>query len=59
MDNKENTIPEKDKDKILYLFFQRVWSLEKIEEYFKGKYKYSDIRKVTKDKFKASWEKQR
>lgn len=39
-----------DKDKICYLFFQMIFSLEEIERYFKGKYTYNEIRDIIRTK---------
>lgn len=46
---------EKDKEKILNLFFNRVWSIERIEEYLRGKYTYKEIHDVIWNKYKKSW----
>jgi hypothetical protein len=41
---------QKDVDKIHYLFFHRIFSIEDIEGYFKGKYTYNEIKKIIKEK---------
>ena len=41
---------QKDVDKIHYLFFHRIFSIEDIEAYFKGKYSYNEIKKIIKEK---------
>ncbi len=41
---------KKDVDKIHYLFFHRIFSIEEIEGYFKGKYTYNEIKKIIKEK---------
>lgn len=43
---------EKDKAKILHLFLDKVRRLQEIEEYFKGKYTYNEIRDVTREYYK-------
>lgn len=49
-------VDEKDKEKILHLFLIRVRKLQEIEEYFKGKYTYNEIRDVTREYYK-NWSK--
>lgn len=49
---------QKDVDKIHYLFFHRVFSIEDIEHYFKGKYSYAEIKAMIRDKYKKYYEKE-
>lgn len=44
-------VDEKDKEKILNLFFQRIWSIEVIENHFKGKYTYKEVKAVIKERY--------
>lgn len=48
----------KDKEKICYLFFQRIFSIEKIEHYFKGKYTYNEVRDIIRAKRKEYYDKE-
>lgn len=57
-ETKELAEQGKDKDKICYLFFQRVFSLEEIENYFKGKYTYNEVRDVIRAKRKEYYDKE-
>jgi hypothetical protein len=43
---------QKDVDKIHYLFFQRVFSIQDIETFFKGKYTYNEIKAIIREKYK-------
>lgn len=49
----------KDKDKITYLFFQRLFSIEEIEHYFKGKYTYKEVRNIIRGKRQEYYDKER
>lgn len=49
---------KKDIDKVHYLFFQRVFSIEDIEHYFKGKYTYNDIKRMVKFKYQDYYSKE-
>ena len=42
----------RDRDKIHYLFFQRLFSIEDVEHYFKGKYSYNEIKAIIKERYK-------
>lgn len=50
---------KKDIDKIHYLFFERVFSIEDIEHHFKGKYSYTEIKAMIRDKYKKYYEKEK
>lgn len=54
---KEQT-KDKDMDKIYYLYFDRLFSIEEIEHYFRGKYTYNEVRAVIKDKYKKYYDKE-
>ena len=41
---------KKDVDKIFYLFFQRGFWIEDIENHFKGKYSYNEIKTIIRRK---------
>lgn len=45
---------EKDKEKILNLFFEKVRSIEEIEKQFNGKYTYKEVRSVIWGRFKEN-----
>ena len=49
-ESEELTNINKDIDKMYYLFFQRVFSIEEIEHYFKGKYTYNEVRDIIRAK---------
>lgn len=49
---------KKDIDKVHYLFFHRVFSIEDIEHYFKGKYTYNDIKRMVKLKYQDYYSKE-
>lgn len=40
----------KDVDKMIYLFFKKVFSIEDIEKFFNGKYSYNEIKKHIREK---------
>ena len=50
---KDTTLEEKqnDKEKAQYLFFHRLFFIEDIERYFKGKYTYNEIRAMVREKY--------
>ena len=48
---------EKDKKKIIELFFDKVYNYERIELYFNKKYTYNEIRKVVRDYYKECFTK--
>lgn len=54
---KEQT-KDKDMEKIYYLYFDRIFSIEEIEHYFRGKYTYNEVRAVIKDKYKKYYDKE-
>jgi hypothetical protein len=41
-----------DKDKIIYLYFQRMQSYSEILTYFKHKYSYAEVKKVISEHIK-------
>lgn len=47
---KKKTINQ-DKEKIYYLYFEKLFSIEEMEKHFKGKYSYNEIRNIIKDKY--------
>lgn len=49
---------EKDKEKIYYLYFDRLFSIAEIEAYFKGKYTYIELRDIIKGYYKEYYEKE-
>lgn len=57
-ENKEFVGKNKDKDKMYYLFWQRIFSIEEIEHYFKGKYTYNEVRDIIRAKRKEYYEKE-
>lgn len=40
-----------DKEKIYYLYFERLFSYEDIERFFKGKYTYKELKSIIKEKY--------
>ena len=56
--NLKNQTKEKDKEKIYYLYFERLFSLEEIEVYFKGKYTYNELRTIVRNYYKEYYEKE-
>lgn len=49
---------EKDLEKIYYLYFERLFSIEEIEQYFKGKYSYNELRNIIKNYYKEYYKKE-
>jgi hypothetical protein len=47
-----------DKEKIIYLFFQKCFSIEEIEKYFGGKYTYKEVKDIIRGKYKAYYDKE-
>ena len=45
-------VTEKDKKKILDLFYNSMYNESSLEEYFKGKYRNSQIKQVIRDSYK-------
>ena len=41
-------IEQKDKNKILQLYFDKFYSYEDLEKYFKGKYNYHELKSFIK-----------
>lgn len=39
-----------DMDKMYYLYWHRLFSIEEIEHYFKGKYTYNEVRDIIRKK---------
>ncbi len=54
----KNQTKDKDLEKIYYLYFDRLFSMEEIEHYFKDKYTYNEIRDIIKDKYKKYYDKE-
>jgi hypothetical protein len=46
-------INEEDRNVILDLFFNKMRNLEMIENHFKGKYTYREIKNVTRERIKG------
>lgn len=40
----------KDNEKMYFLYFKRMFSMEEIEHYFKGKYTYNEVRNIIRTK---------
>ena len=49
-ENEELKSKSKDKDKMYYLYWQKLFSIEDIEHYFKGKYTYNEVRDIIRKK---------
>jgi hypothetical protein len=45
-------INEKDRKEILDLFFNKMRTIEMIENHFKGKYSYREIKNVTRERIR-------
>ena len=56
---KELEEKNKHKDKIHYLYFQRLFSIEQIEHYFKGKYTYREVKSIIKERYKEYHDKEK
>ena len=54
---KEQT-KNKDLEKIYYLYFDRLFSMEEIESHFKGKYTYIEIRDIIKNYYKEYYKRE-
>lgn len=42
---------EKDKKKIWYLYFEKLYSYDELESYFAYRYTYSELKSVIKEKY--------
>ena len=42
---------EKEKEQVLHLYFNRLFSYEEIQKYFKDKFSYSEIKSVIKARY--------
>lgn len=43
-----------DVKKIYYLYYEKMYSFEEIEKYFKGKYTYREVKKIALSKIKGN-----
>lgn len=43
-----------DIEQIYYLYYEKMYSFEEIEKYFKGKYTYREVKKIALSKIKGS-----
>lgn len=50
---------ESDKEKMYYLYFDRLFSITEIESFFNGKHSYNEIRTIIKDYYKEYYEKEK
>lgn len=48
---------EKDKQKIIALYFERMYNYEELEKYFNNKYTYREIKAVITEYYKAHYTK--
>lgn len=48
----------KDIPKIHHMFFERMFSIEEIEHFFKGKYTYNEVRSIIRGKYIEYYEKE-
>ena len=55
---KEQT-KDKDIEKIYYLYFNRLFSIEEIVHFFKDKYTYNEIRSIIKERYKNYYDKEK
>lgn len=46
---------EKDKKKIWYLYFDKLYSYDELEAAFFGKYSYAELKSVIKEKYDQYW----
>ena len=42
---------EKEKEQVLHLYFNRLFSYEEIQKHFKNKFSYSEIKSVIKERY--------
>lgn len=54
---KEQT-KDKDVQKIHHLFFERLFSIEEIQQYFKDKYTYNEVRNIVRGRYKEYYDKE-
>lgn len=47
-----------DLDKMYYLYWHRLFSIEEIEYYFKGKYTYNEVRDIIRKKRQEYYDKE-
>ena len=57
-ENEELKSKSKDKDKMYYLYWQKLFSIEDIEHYFKGKYTYNEVREIIRKKRQEYYDKE-
>lgn len=57
-ENEELKSKSKDKDKMYYLYWQKIFSIEDIEHYFKGKYTYNEVRDIIRKKRQEYYDKE-
>ena len=50
--------PKTDKEKIYYLYWKKLCSIEEIEQYFKGKYTYREVKSIIKERYKEYYDKE-
>lgn len=50
---------ESDKEKIEYLFFEKIFTIAELEQYFRGKYSYNELRTIVRQMYKDYYEKEK
>lgn len=58
-DDLKQQTKESDKEKIRYLYFEKVFSFKELEQFFRGKYSYSELRNIVRDMYKDYYEKEK
>ena len=58
-ENFKNQTKHQDRDKIYYLYFERLFSIEELQQYFKNKYTYHELRDIVRNMYKEYYEKEK
>lgn len=58
-DNLKAETIEKDKEKIYYLYFEKLFSIQEMEQHFSGKFTYNELRDIIRQKYKEYYEKEK
>lgn len=47
---------EKDKENIKFFYFEKLFSISELEQYFRGKYSYNELRTIVRQMYKDYYE---
>lgn len=57
--NLKSQTTENDIPKIKHLFFDKLFSITELEQYFRGKYTYNELRTIIRNCYKEYYEKEK